>query len=214
MAEHQDHAQAERAERLDAILRRLTKEGMTQRSVAAELNVPPNYLSDLRHGRRVITDQFCRTFAQVFQVRCAWLADGEGPESVPQLTTPPSSQGNLLLPVLQQPHVGDPEQCPSWDGSRVEVAGAAAAAAARAITPYLLRLSQTDGRNRLQPGDLLLVSQENDAQHEIAIARHRGTFVVVRQDSDGQRLSLANDKPLSGKIEIVGQCLGLVWAKL
>jgi transcriptional regulator with XRE-family HTH domain len=213
-----DTQNSERAERLDQLLKDLAGNGFSQRQIAAELNVPPNYLSDLRHGQRTITDQFCRSFAHQFQIGNQWLATGEGAISSPQIgPLIAKAAGNLLLPVLSEPHVGDPTQCERWDGCQAEVTGAAAAAAGRAINPYIIRLSGPDCQGRLMACDLILISQQATETGDMAIARHRNRLMIVRKERKGDNdgwLALSSGKRLAGKPEIVGQCLGIVWAGL
>ncbi len=207
--------QSGRAARLDQLLKDFLKQEHSQQEIAAELNIPPNYLSDLRHGRRTINDQFCRSFAHQFRISFQWLATGDGAMSSPQFgQLRAEAAGNLLLPVLSEPYAGDPTKCARWDGCQVEITGAAAASAARAINPYIIRLASQDWLGRLMPGDLILISQEVMETSEIAIARDRNRLVIVRKgDKDGWR-ALSSGKRLAAKPEIIAQCLGIVWAGL
>ena len=62
-------------------------------------------------------------------------------------------------------------------------------------------------------GDLILISQEAMGTSEVAIAKHRNRLIIVRKgDKDGW-LTISNGKRLAGP-EIVGRCLGIVWAGL
>lgn len=204
-----------RAERLDQLLESFAGQGFTQQKIAAELRIPPNYLSDLRHARRTINDQFCRSFAHQFQISFQWLASGEGPKSSPQISQlNAAAMGNLVLPVLPKPCTGDPKQFQEWDGCQLEIAGAAAAAAGRARSPYILRLASDDYASRLKVGDLILISQSVTGESEIAAIKHNNRLLLARKDKKNDWLALSNGKRLSAKTEIVGQCLGIVWANL
>lgn len=204
-----------RAKRLDQLLDNLAGQGFTQQKIAAELGIPPNYLSDLRHARRAITDQFCHTFGQQFLISFQWLASGEGSKSSPQISPLKAAAiGNLVLPVLPKPYTGDPRHCQEWDGCQLEITGAAAAAAGRASSPYILRLASHDNAGRLKLGDLILISQSATGVSEIVILKHRNQLLLARKDKKNDWLTLSSGKHLSAKTDIVGQCLGIVWAGL
>jgi hypothetical protein len=66
-------------------------------------------------------------------------------------------------------------------------------------------------------GDLILVSQEATETGDMAIARHRNRLIIVRKEpkeANDRWLALSSGKRLTGKPEIVGKCIGIVWAGL
>ena len=57
-----------RTARLAQLLEQLAARGVKQREVAFELNLPTQYLSDLKHGRRPVSEPFARRFAEAYRV--------------------------------------------------------------------------------------------------------------------------------------------------
>jgi len=57
-----------RTARLAQLLEQLAARGVKQREVAFELNLPTQYLSDLKHGRRPVSEPFARRFAEAMGV--------------------------------------------------------------------------------------------------------------------------------------------------
>ena len=144
-----------RCSRLGAVLARLADQGITQRQAAVELNVPPQYLSDVKNGHRSFTEQFARRIAERCGVSFVWLMSGEGAMGTPRLNAGGVSQTDalLLLPVLSKPTSGDPTESSAWDGSTIALSAAAVAMAARALRPYVLRVANDDVNGRLQQHD-------------------------------------------------------------
>jgi len=63
------------ADRLQDVLDRL---GGKQKAVAAQLEVTPEYLSAIKHGRRNFTSALAMKFEEAFGVSARWLLTGEG----------------------------------------------------------------------------------------------------------------------------------------
>ncbi|MCA9124740.1 MAG: helix-turn-helix transcriptional regulator [Planctomycetaceae bacterium] len=201
-----------RHERLAQVIGRLTERGQTQRQIASSLNVPAQYLSDVKNGQRTITEPFARRIADVYKVSFSWLMDGEGQESIPQFSAAPgTTTSGVTLPVLTLPVEGDPAVSPDWDGSQIIVAGAAAAIASSAKWPYVLRYDGDDGKGRLETGDLLLVTETGDNQGELMIVKVRGSLRIARNvDGDWHSLQ-GRQRPLTN-LDFVGLVRGMVWA--
>lgn len=201
-------------ERLALSLQQLAEQGETQQSVAKRLGVPAQYLSDVKAGRRTLTELFARRFAAEFAVDYQWLL---GKKASPQPVKPPISEAAgavITLPVLPQPIDGDPYQHDSWDGSVLQICGPAAVKAQTALRPYILRLGSADHAGRLSAGDLLLVSQAHNANAPVQIVRQRGKIVLARGDHAGQWLQLTTGNPLAGSAEPIGHLVAIVWAVL
>ena len=203
-----------RTARLAEVLAQLAARGVKQQDVALELNVPPQYISDLRHNHRKLSEPFARRFAEVYRISAAWLLRGEGPSNLTDLARPSSqTAGVCLLPVLSDPDTGDPRQSPHWDGSVVAVTGAAAAAAERAKFPFVLRIANDAPPGRLAKNDLVLCSQESRDDAAVMIVRVEGKAVLAQTAGEHLFRALMNGALLAGA-EPIGCCIGIVWAPL
>jgi transcriptional regulator with XRE-family HTH domain len=215
VAKHNQSEQEQRCARLKQVFADLANRGITQRHAAIELNVPPQYLSDVKNGHRSLTEPFARRIAEVYGVSFVWLVSGQGPKSISRLDVRGTSQTDtVMLPVLAEPIEGDPAVSVAWDGSKLEVSGAAAAIAGRASQPYILRISNNDVDGRLRKNDLVLVSQKSTESTTIELLQHRGRIVLARRESNGGWKVIDTGRAVSAKAKTVGYCLGIVWAKL
>lgn len=199
--------------RLDQSLQQLKEQGMPQQQVARQLSVPASYLSDVKHGRKTLTDQFARSFCNEFGVGLDWLLDGTGLQIKPQLASTASSASPVLVPIFSQPLEGDPQGVEAWDGSRVELAGAAATRALRARHPYILRSPIDDKLGRVRQDDLILVDQNTTELASLVIVRDRDKSILARQTEKGYR-SLESGRAIRGKPSLIGLCVAIVWASL
>lgn len=207
-----------RVERLKHALRKIAREhGLTQKQIAARLGIPPQYLSDLKHNRRAIAELLARRFGQEFRVRHEWLLHGEEPVELPTGagdTGPGAMGGNVFLPVLRRPHVGDPLKSRFWERRHFELTGPGGVAAGHCTRPYVLRVEHDERSGRLRRGDLLLVSQTADANSRYQIAVHRRRPRLVRLGADHRLRLLEGGGPLPDSVRRAGRCRGIVWAVL
>jgi transcriptional regulator with XRE-family HTH domain len=215
----EDSDKERRRERLNVLLDRLQAQGITQREVGVRTGVGSQYVSDLRAGRRAVTELFARRMGEEFNFDFLWLLTGAGdlrrPSALdPGEATSSRSPGVVLLPLLRCPELGDPRATASWDGSLFELTGQPAAIAARAVNPYVLRLGHGDYGGQLQLGDLLLVSQAAEAQAPLAVVRQRDILSIARLTDGGKWRSLETGKLVPGSVEPVARCVGLVWRPL
>ncbi len=135
--------------------------------------------------------------------------------AAPQLNRPATLDADVVvLPVLTDLTEGKPTESKAWDGSRLNISGASAAASARATCPYVLRLASNDVDGRLRKRDLVLVSQDTTGSFEIAVVKHRGRLALARRDANAEWKLLTTGQTLPEKIRPVGKCLGIVWAPL
>jgi hypothetical protein len=119
------------------------------------------------------------------------------------------------VPIFGAPVEGEPRAHPRWDGTVVEIAGAAAAKLTVAVQPYVLRFNNNDTLGRIRRGDLILVSQAVNSNADISIVRFRNKCFLARANkSDGSWIRVANGDKLPADCPIVGHCMGFVWAPL
>ena len=204
----------DRTARLTQVLAQLAERGVKQSAIACELNVPPQYVSDLRHGRRNLSEPFARRFAEAYRVSASWLLLGEGPRDLPDLAAPGAqSDGACLLPVLSSPDEGDPRHSPHWDGGLLALAGAAAAAAARAKLPFVLRIEGDSPSGRLRKNDLILCCQGPRDDAAFVIVRAAGTAVLAEAAGKDRYKAVASGRLIPGA-EPIGHGIGIVWAPL
>ena len=207
-------------QRLQELLDTLSAQGVTQQQVAIRAGVPPQYVSDVRCGRRGLTELFARRLGGEFGIDYQWLMGGKSPKDAPPLggkapgRVEPRASGLLMIPVLPALVQGEPRNSPLWDGSLFEVSGAAAAASGRARQPYVLRLGADDHDGRVRAGDLILICQEPSDSAEIGVIRLQDRLVLARRLASGGWRSMTTGRRLAGKVEPVGYCIALVWAPL
>jgi transcriptional regulator with XRE-family HTH domain len=202
--------------RLKELLEKLESQGISQRQAALRAGVPPQYLSDVKMGRRGLTELFARRLQQEFGVDHQWLL-GDSPSTASARfgggVSGLSSQRSLL-PVFPQPIEGDPQAHRLWDGTAVEAVGASAAKAAAARQPYILRFGADDRRGRLRKNDLVLISQFVDDQAEVQVVKWAGKAFLARRDGPGTWEPLASQRSTCGEPTIIGHAVGIFWGIL
>lgn len=201
-------------ERLSQFLELLAKQGISQQQVARRANLPPQYLSDIKKGRRPLSELVARRLGDQFGVDYLWLLEQEVLLSELKGSTGGNRTSGCWLPVFPHPIAGDPKVHPDWDGLGVEVAGAAAARLGLAKWPYILRYQRSDILGRLQPGDLVLISQELTGDSEIFVIQTGRKLVLARRSSQGGWQRVANRDILPASCTALGRCLGVVWSDL
>ena len=189
------------------------KKELAKSQVARRANVPPQYVSDVRNGRRPLTELFARRLAEEFGFNFQWLLGLEdSPERV-VLSIPPSPREKLWLPMIGEAIAGEPREHPRWGGAYTEVSGIAAAKAARAVQPYVLQLGHGDREGRLRKGDFVLVSQATAENPELSIVRS-GKKILLARKNGAKWLRADTGEPLRGDCDVTGHCLGVVWSAL
>ena len=202
-------------ERLCELLERLARQGISQQQVAVRAGIPPQYLSDIKNGRRPMTELVARRIGHEFQVNYEWLlglSDTFEPIAVRGATQPESS-GNWL-PVFPHPITGNPQSHSKNDGTALQISGAAAAKLGLLKWPYILRFGADDHLNRLKRGDLILISQSSSDNAEIHVVECRRQLVLARRKSNGTWERLAKGERLPADTPVVGYCVGIVWSDL
>lgn len=206
-----------RKERLLKYLNILEKQGITQSEVARRTDVPPQYLNDVKAGRRSLSERFARRMQDEFLVNYQWLLGNHSSPEVPRLDpkTGPAEARRIWLPVFAHPIDQDPFTVPGWDGSSVEIAGAAALRALHAKHPYALRFGAIDQRHRLCRGDLLLVSQAINNSADIQVIRlPKKKYYLARRQEDGEWECLNPQNVVNSKPLVIGHVLGILWGTL
>lgn len=198
-----------RRERLKQILKQYLDKGISQLEVARRAGVPPQYLSDVKRGRRALAELLARRLAEKLGFNYRWLMEGRYAKPCAR----PGVAG-LLLPILDEPCAGEPREHPAWDGSIVEITGPAAVLATRARRPYILRAPFDDHCGRFLEGALLLVQQSLDADRKIATGRCGNTGLLAERDSTGNWRGLEDGRLLGTDFQQHGAVLGVVWAPL
>lgn len=214
-----DAERSERVERLKQALRKIAREqGLTQKQIAARLGIPPQYLSDVKRNRRAVAELLARRFGQEFRMRHEWLLHGEEPSELQteraDVERAAVSGGNVFLPILRRPCVGDPLKSRFWERSHVELTGPAAAVAGRCSQPYVLRVEHGERGGRLKRDDVVLISQTPNANSQYQIVVHRRLPRLVHLGRDRRLRLLEGGDPVPEATRRVGCCRGIVWASL
>jgi transcriptional regulator with XRE-family HTH domain len=204
-------------QRLAILLQALEQQqGLSQGEIALRLKVPRQYLSDVKTGRRGLSELFARRFQEEFGVDHLWLLGQRGSMEIPRLDRGAATLDarRMLLPVFVHPIAGDPHSNSAWDGSVVEVAGVAAARVLLADHPYVLRFGADDLQHRLRRSDLLLISQAIKKDAEIQILKAGRKMFLARLNPAGSWEPLNPQNSLHGKPSVHGHCLGILWGAL
>jgi transcriptional regulator with XRE-family HTH domain len=203
------------SQRLKDFLELLTQQGFTQAQIAAKAGLPPQYVSDIKRGRRPMTELVARRLGEGFDVDFQWLmgtsASMERPQ--PQSAAIPASSV-LWLPLFSHPVEGQPRAHPKWDGSGIEIAGVAAAKLVLSKDPYILRFGHNDIQGHLRRGDLILISQVQSEDARIHVIRYRKKSYLARANKDGSWSRVANGNRLPSDCPVTGHCVGIVWSSL
>jgi transcriptional regulator with XRE-family HTH domain len=214
--------------RLQKLLETLRQQGTTQKEIAERANIPASYLADMKNGHRAVTELFARRLAAEFDIDHQWLLGGVG--TMDSIETGSEGviegSGSLWLPVFIDPIEGPPLIHRAWNGSSIEIAGAAAARVRLADSPYILRYGQDDGsfdndaellghevkKGRLRCGDLLLISQSCNETAEFQVVKTSpSTAYLMRATIRGTWQRVADGREYQGQ-RVIGHCIGLVWA--
>jgi transcriptional regulator with XRE-family HTH domain len=198
-------------QRLQSLLAMLASQGLSQREIAAQANLPFQYLSDLKCGRRTMSELVARRLGEAFGVNFQWLSGSSNSVHPPRVG--PSAE-RVWLPVHRFPITGEPSQLPTWDGTLTELAGAALGKLTQAQLPYVLIVGENDSEGRLRKGDQLLMSQTVKVDAEISVVKRGRNLVLARAAKAGGWRSLARGKSLPATCPPVGHCLGILWSAL
>jgi transcriptional regulator with XRE-family HTH domain len=206
--------QAEIRQRLHTVLERLQELGISQAEVARCVGIASQYLSDVKAGRKRVTKLFALRLGACYEFDHKWLLQGgDPPAGFFGLEPPPDSHLLLELSVFDRPICGDPGPHPDSTAT-VDVSGPAAQQADRAKDPYLLRFAGRDPDGGLRQNDLILISQKVSRKAKIQVVRQQQALVLARKTARGTWRRVDDGQSLGRKVEVVGNCLGIVWRQL
>jgi plasmid maintenance system antidote protein VapI len=200
--------------RLNDLLQEHISGGLTQQQIASKAGLPAQYLSDLKNGRRTLTELTARRIGAELGVSYEWLL-GTSNLKKPSSRSSEGAQtsaGTIWLPCFSWPISGSPRSHSDWVGTSVELAGVAAEKAAMATEPYVLRFGRNDVEGRLHKDDLLLITQALDVETTISVVKSGRKLHLARLKA-GQWAKVAGGI-LQGASTVHGHCLGIVWASL
>ena len=201
--------------RFGEFLEQAGAEGMTQAEIAQRTGVPPQYISDIKAGRRSVTELFARRIEEEFGVDYEWLrGEAATAESRTQFRNAGPRSNRVRLPVFPHPIEGEPYAHRIWDGSEIEVCGAATARLIASERPYVLRFGASDQKGRLRKNDFVLVSQSANNDAEIHVLKEGTTMYLARRKSSRTWEAVAPGKRVSAEAVVAGHCIGIIWGSL
>lgn len=206
----QDPRSIARWDRFEQLLAALGDLGLSQGQIASRVGVPQQYISDIKNRRRGLSELTARRFSDEFGVSTEWLLLGQG--QMKRLMLSDNLHDQLSVPMLDVVHIGPPQDCPSWIGTWIEIAGVAAHAASKAKLPYVLRLPHSDRAGRFVPGDLLLISQDPKTVGHVAVLVGNPPILARRKALNDRWTPVQEGVRIKGKPEVAGAVLGLIWA--
>jgi transcriptional regulator with XRE-family HTH domain len=197
------------------MLQKLREQGLSQHEIAQRACVPSQYLSDVKTGRRVMTELFARRLAEEFGVDYLWLLEGRGNMTRPTVQGPAHARRGVLVPVLSEPFIGDPRSATTiWGGNLIELSGPAAALAEQCRHPYVLRLGQDAHDGSFKVGDQLLVSQTPEQDASVALLRVSDVLRLARRSGARQWRDLLTGRKMPKPVDLAGRCVALIWRLL
>jgi transcriptional regulator with XRE-family HTH domain len=200
-------------QRLCELLEKLTQRGYSQNEAAQRAGIPRQYLSDIKCGRRPMTELAARRIGETFAVSFEWLQGQSDQASLGSESASTTVSGVSSLPLFYYPVTGDPRAHPKWDGALIELTGPAAVKVAFATWPYVLRFDNNDHRGRLCRGDLLFISQEVNDEAEFQVIRHGKGCYLARRGAADSWVRIATKEVLKDCRQ-VGHVVGIVWAPM
>jgi transcriptional regulator with XRE-family HTH domain len=202
--------------RLGEFLEAMSRKGLTQQLVAAQAGIPAQYISDIKHDRRPMTELVARRLSEQFNVNYEWLLGTSDSTTRPSgpAHIPNSVVSVICLPVFPHPIDGEPRANPKWDGKGLEIVGTAAAKLGSAQQPYVLQFGHDDVMGRIRKGDYLLISQAASDTAKISVVMYRKKMFLARRKEDGDWERVANSNTLPADCPIKGHCIGILWSSL
>jgi transcriptional regulator with XRE-family HTH domain len=203
-------------ERFVEFLVEQAKSGVSQQDLARQLDVAPQYISDLKTGRRRISELFARRLEDKFHQSRNWFL---GREEEPDPGWPPPHgfqlrSARMYLPVLRRPISGDPRRHRYWSGAEIEICGIAASWGLASRLPYVLQFGVDDRLGRLSSNHQLLISQDINNDATIFVLELKAEcFLARRKPRDGWEPLSPRRRNVAGA-SIVGHAVGIVWAAL
>lgn len=204
-----DSRAAIRCSRLNELLARLARQGFTQQAVATQAGVPNSYISDIKAGRRNLSELFARRLGEEFNENYQWLLGLSDVQNAPQI-----AERSGQLAAVGELLEGSLQHSACWDGSFVAISPAVQQRAALASNPYLLRLNHADTAGRLRAGDLILISQTVNPAAEVQVVKQQQKLLLARQIAEHGWQAVNPQVELTGQADAIGHCVGIVWGQL
>jgi hypothetical protein len=202
-------------QRLVNLLEKLSNQGVNQVQVASRTGIPTQYLSDIKHARRPMTELVARRIGGEFSINYKWLmGQSELMDSSESLSESSVTTRFPGVPVFPHPIEGEPRSHKDWDGTMIELSGPAAGKLTTAQSPYILRFAHDDHAGRLHRGDLVLISQTSNPNAEIFVVRHRKKAFLTRKNNNGTWSRVANGVVLPESCPCIGYAVGIIWSSL
>lgn len=178
-----NNKEVEQRERVKTLTKLILEEGISQVELAKRVGVKPQYLSDVKNGRKPLTDNFAYQLGRKMGKKWQVLL---GVSPVPQHLV--GNEGFLTiikLPVLSVPISGDPKKSKSWDSSFIEISGNVIPLIEQAENPYILRIPHTCTDDRLWPDDMVLIDQSPSNAAKYIIVENKGTLTLAKRTDEG-----------------------------
>jgi hypothetical protein len=202
-------------QRFNDLLTMLAEQGVNQVQLASRTGIPTQYLSDIKHARRPMTELVARRIGGEFSINYKWLmGQSELMDSSESLSESSVTNRFPGVPVFPHPIEGEPRSQQSWDGTMIELSGPAASKLTTAKWPYILRFAHNDCAGRLHRGDLILISQSANANAEIFVVRHRKKAFLARKNNDETWMRVAKGVVLPETCPCIGYAIGIIWSSL
>jgi transcriptional regulator with XRE-family HTH domain len=208
-------AATDATQRFVEFLEFLSQQGYKQSQIAAKVGLPAQYISDIKCGRRPLTELVARRLGEQFDVGYEWLMGSSASMDSPRskAAVMPGGSG-AWLPLFSDPIEGEPNKHPKWSGAGIEVTGVAAAKLPMTTLPYILKYGRNDREGRLKQGDFVLISQARFEDAEFQVVRYRRMSVLARAGENGGWIVAADGRELPSNSRVIGHCVGIVWAPL
>ena len=207
-------ASTDATQRFGEFLELLSQQGYKQSQIASKVGLPAQYISDIKCGRRPLTELVARRLGEQFDVGYEWLLGTSLSMEGTRSSASMPAENAIWLPVFSDPIEGEPRTHPKWTGTSIEVTGFVAAKLLAAKRPYVLQYGQKNAEGRLRNSDLILISQARCDDAEFQVIRHRKMSVLARAGEDGCWIRAADGRELPSNSSVIGHCVGIVWAPL
>ena len=163
--------------RFRELLVKLAVKGVNQAEVGRRIGTGSQFVSDLKHGRRIMNELVARRLGEEFDFDYEFLLGRTSKMARPRVGDD--------VPVVSLLIEGDPRKSRRWDGSTLELTGPAAQLVANSTFPYALRCPVDDRNGRIRQGDVVLISQSASTTAEISVVNHNDELWLARRPQAG-----------------------------
>lgn len=195
------------------LARAMKESGITQAEIGRRTNVGPQYVNDVLHNRRPLTEAFAEYLQTEFGFDKMWLKYGEGQvfRHLPPLAGAPAASVALTsLPLLDRPCRGNPLDSDRWVGSTHSVPRSLARPDAVRGFRYVLKVEDCGRKGEIRDGDLLLV--ENVLKPSVEELTGRWCIVSISGKTTFRKIKITSSDRTRG--DVWGWCVGILWRAL